>query len=79
MNQASHFLDGSTIYGSTPKKSRELRTFEDGHLRIDMRNNHTYLPRGETELTLQCGENCYNSGEFLIYVYNKITFKSLSS
>ncbi|XP_011872587.1 PREDICTED: peroxidase-like isoform X1 [Vollenhovia emeryi] len=63
MNQVSHFLDGSTVYGSTLKKSRELRTFEGGRLRIDVRNNHTYLPRGDAELMSQCGENCYNSGD----------------
>ncbi|KAM0726439.1 Peroxidase [Formica fusca] len=63
MNQVSHFLDGSTIYGSTLNKSRELRTFEGGHLRVNVRNNHEYLPRGDAELASQCGENCYNSGD----------------
>lgn len=63
MNQVSHFLDGSTVYGSTTKKSRELRTFEGGRLRVDTRNNHAYLPRENAERTSQCGENCYNSGE----------------
>ncbi|KAL0125815.1 hypothetical protein PUN28_004701 [Cardiocondyla obscurior] len=75
MNQASHFLDGSTVYGSTTKKSRELRTFEGGHLRVNVRNNHAYLPKGDAELMLQCGDNCYNSGKNLydvlfIYAYN---------
>lgn len=71
MNQVSHFLDGSTIYGSTLKKSRELRTFEGGHLRVDVRNNHAYLPKGDAELASQCGENCYNSGtrQFYLYIY----------
>lgn len=74
MNQVSHFLDGSTIYGSTTKKSRELRTFEGGRLRIDVRNNHAYLPRGNAEHTSQCGENCYNSGEnFNLHIYLLIT------
>jgi len=58
-------MDGSTVYGSTMKKARELRTFEGGRLRIDVRNNHAYLPRGDATLTSQCGENCYNSGENL--------------
>lgn len=62
MNQVSHFLDGSAIYGSTLKKSRELRAFEGGRLRVDMRNNHAYLPRADAELASICGENCYNSG-----------------
>ncbi|KAL6437081.1 hypothetical protein ACFW04_004997 [Cataglyphis niger] len=63
MNQVSHFLDGSTIYGSTLKKSRKLRAFEGGRLRVNMQNNLEYLPRGDTELASQCGENCYNSGD----------------
>ncbi|XP_018392669.1 PREDICTED: peroxidase-like isoform X2 [Cyphomyrmex costatus] len=72
MNQVSHFLDGSTIYGSSMKKSRELRTFEKGHLRIDVRNNHTYLPRGEIEFTSQCRQNCYNSGDDRVNVHPQL-------
>ncbi|XP_011161794.1 peroxidase isoform X1 [Solenopsis invicta] len=72
MNQVSHFLDGSTIYGSIIKKSRELRTFEGGHLRVDVRNNHTYLPRGDVELMSQCGENCYNSGDERVNVHPQL-------
>ncbi|CAL1685408.1 unnamed protein product [Lasius platythorax] len=63
VEQVSHFLDGSTIYGSLLKKSRELRTFEGGRLRVYVQNNHAYLPRGDAEFTSQCGENCYNSGD----------------
>lgn len=63
MNQASHFLDGSTIYGSTLKKSRELRTFEGGRLRVDVRNNHDYLPRADAEFAPKCADHCYNSGK----------------
>ncbi|XP_011136255.1 peroxidase isoform X3 [Harpegnathos saltator] len=65
MNQVSHYLDGSTIYGSTLKKSRELRAFEGGRLRVEIRNHHAYLPsrQGDAGLTSQCEENCYNSGD----------------
>ncbi|XP_020300662.1 peroxidase-like isoform X2 [Pseudomyrmex gracilis] len=63
MNQVSHFLDGSAIYGSSLKKSRELRTFEGGRLHVDSRNNREYLPRASAESAEQCGENCYNSGD----------------
>jgi len=62
MNQVSHFLDGSTIYGSTLKKSRELRTFAGGRLRVDIHNDHAYLPRAAMELASQCEGNCYDSG-----------------
>lgn len=63
MNQVSHFLDGSAIYGSSVKKSRELRTFEGGRLQINSRNYREYLPRASAESATHCGENCYNSGE----------------
>jgi len=69
MNQASHFLDGSTIYGSTLKKSRKLRTFTGGHLRVDVHNNHAYLPRAAAELASQCGGNCYDSGNHQFFVF----------
>ncbi|XP_076644739.1 peroxidase isoform X2 [Halictus rubicundus] len=63
MNQVSHFLDGSMIYGSTLKKSRELRTFEGGRLRVHKDNNHQYLPVGGTELGSPCAKGCYDSGD----------------
>lgn len=30
MNQATSFLDGSTIYGSNAERTREIRSFVDG-------------------------------------------------
>lgn len=63
MNQASHFLDGSAIYGSTLKKSRQLREFEGGRLRVHKESNHEFLPIGEDEISSACAKNCYNSGE----------------
>lgn len=63
MNQASHFLDGSMIYGSTMKKSRELRTFEGGRLRVHKDNNRQYLPVGGSEIGSACTKGCYDSGD----------------
>ena len=60
MNQASHFLDGSAIYGSTLKKSRELREFEGGRLRVHKDNKREFLPIGGTE----CKDGCYDSGNY---------------
>ncbi|XP_033319603.1 peroxidase-like isoform X1 [Bombus bifarius] len=61
MNQASHFLDGSTIYGSTLKKSRELREFEGGRLRVHRGNDHDFLPIAEN--SSECKNGCYDSGD----------------
>lgn len=66
MNQASHFLDGSAIYGSTLKKSRQLREFEGGRLRVHKMNNHEFLPIGEDEISSACAKNCYNSGKWIL-------------
>ena len=63
MNQVSHFLDGSTIYGSTMKRSRELRTFEGGKLRTEIRNNREFLPTADSEPASLCrSSKCYLSG-----------------
>ncbi|XP_076294511.1 peroxidase isoform X2 [Lasioglossum baleicum] len=63
MNQASHFLDGSMIYGSTLKKSRELRAFDGGRLRVHKDNNRQYLPVGSSEIGSACKKGCYDSGD----------------
>ncbi len=44
MNFATTFLDGSTIYGSTPKSAEDLRSFEGGLLKTDP---HGVLPLDE--------------------------------
>ena len=65
MNQVSHFLDGSTIYGSTLEKSRELRSFEGGKLQSEFRNNREYLLTADTEPASLClSTKCYSSGNF---------------
>ncbi|XP_051159599.1 peroxidase-like isoform X2 [Leptopilina boulardi] len=64
MNQVSHFLDGSTIYGSTLERSERLRTFQGGLLRVDVENNREYLPTADSEpFTLCLTPKCYLSGD----------------
>lgn len=70
MNQVSHFLDGSAIYGSTLKQSRELREFEGGRLRVHTEKNQEYLPVGGVEILSECTENCYNSGNYSYFVFD---------
>ncbi|XP_017790614.1 PREDICTED: peroxidase-like isoform X1 [Habropoda laboriosa] len=66
MNQASHFLDASTIYGSTLKRSRELREFVGGRLLVHEKNNHEFIPVGGTEISSECIKGCYNSGDYRV-------------
>lgn len=62
MNQVTHFLDGSMIYGSTLEKSRELRSFDKGLLRVQSQNGREFLPIGD-DFSTYCKENCYTSGD----------------
>ncbi|KAJ8676076.1 hypothetical protein QAD02_011862 [Eretmocerus hayati] len=64
MNQVSHFLDGSTIYGSTLAKSGEIRLFEGGLLRVNVKNDREYLPVAQSAPSSLCkSKNCYISGD----------------
>ncbi|XP_047347771.1 peroxidase-like isoform X2 [Vespa velutina] len=73
MNQVSHFLDGSTIYGSVLAKSRELREFRGGRLRTDVRNGHAFLPlENDPEIASQCEGGCYDSGDDRVNVYPQL-------
>lgn len=67
MNQVSHYLDASTIYGSTLEKSRKLRSFQGGLLRVEVRNGINYLPTADSEPAALCNdERCYMSGDFRV-------------
>lgn len=63
MNQVSHFLDASTIYGSTLERSLELRSFENGKLRVAIRGNHEYLPVAEKAIECLTKGACYKTGK----------------
>nr|UCR61005.1 peroxidase [Aphelinus asychis] len=64
MNQVSHFLDGSTIYGSTLAASSEIRAYEGGLLRANVINGNEYLPVAQAETISQCdSDNCYLTGD----------------
>ncbi|EFX68983.1 putative peroxinectin, partial [Daphnia pulex] len=47
MNQFTHFLDQSNVYGFDDKTARELRTFEKGGLKVTLRDELDLLPADE--------------------------------
>ncbi|EFX63496.1 hypothetical protein DAPPUDRAFT_268331 [Daphnia pulex] len=47
MNQLTHFLDNSNVYGSDDKTARELRTFKKGGMKVTPRNELDLLPADE--------------------------------
>lgn len=67
VNQATHYLDGSQIYGSTDQKSAELRAFKDGKLATTTYEGHSFLPLSK-DPTHDCqifskNSVCFNSGD----------------
>jgi peroxidase len=44
VNQATHYLDGSQIYGFTVKKSAILRSFDHGQLETTVKHKRDFLP-----------------------------------
>jgi hypothetical protein len=69
MNQATHHLDGSMIYGSTVEKAWALRTFSNGQLSAEMKNGREYLPKADKPLQ-QCqvssnASACFKSGKLI--------------
>ncbi|XP_046438483.1 peroxidase-like [Daphnia pulex] len=47
MNQFTHFLDQSNVYGFDDKTARELRTFEKGGMKVTPRDELDLLPADE--------------------------------
>ncbi|CAG9766731.1 unnamed protein product [Ceutorhynchus assimilis] len=67
VNQATHYLDGSQIYGSTERKSDQLRAFNDGKLATSTYENRQYLPLA-ADPTHNCqlfskNSTCFESGD----------------
>nr|XP_022905517.1 peroxidase-like [Onthophagus taurus]XP_022905518.1 peroxidase-like [Onthophagus taurus] len=60
MNQATHYLDASNIYGSDSKKSHDLRLHKDGFLKFQV-NNGMFLPF--TNSNEMCNSTCFDGAE----------------
>ena len=64
MNQITHWLDGSNVYGSTDEEARNVRSGRGGQLSVSQGN---LLPidhesGGDCEAR-QRGGSCYRAGE----------------
>lgn len=66
MNQASHFLDGSMIYGPTSSVANSLRSFEGGLLTVSEKDTEELLPASKDRANYCHTEPsegpCYMSG-----------------
>lgn len=71
LNQATSFIDGSTVYGSSEEKVIELRSMQDGLLRMFVTpDNRTLLPLtkdptdgcNEAKMNAE-GKYCFESGD----------------
>lgn len=67
VNQATHYLDASQLYGCDKRKSDSLRSFVNGQLEVTSRHSQSFLPLSENP-TQDCqvisGEAvCFASGE----------------
>lgn len=75
MNKVTHFIDASSIYGSTPEQASELRNFIGGRLKVFNDYGRDLLPLSkdsEACLTMEQGSACFASGMFLYYPRCKI-------
>lgn len=74
MNQATHMLDASMIYGTTDEKTKALRTYSKGQLTVEMKDGHEYLPQTDKPMQhCQVTSNtsaCYKSGKISLLIYS---------
>uniref|UniRef100_A0A1B6E785 Heme peroxidase 2 n=2 Tax=Clastoptera arizonana TaxID=38151 RepID=A0A1B6E785_9HEMI len=66
LNQVTHFLDGSTIYGNSKETEQSLRSFWNGRLKVDMQEGREFLPFKSNQVP-HCHEGpnrtCYDTGD----------------
>lgn len=76
MNQVTHYLDGSHIYGSTYLKSQQLRETSGGRL-IDSKDGKNLLPMAqhpdEDCQILNPNSECYRAGDVRVNMQPHLT------
>ncbi|XP_018334642.1 peroxidase-like, partial [Agrilus planipennis] len=77
MNQATHYLDGSQLYGSNPKKAFALRKMEGGLLDYSEYGTYTFLPiASHPSESCQGNSNnslCFKSGDSRVNTQPQLT------
>lgn len=77
MNQATHFLDGSHIYGAKISKANALREFVGGRLLTSDKDGRAFLPHAANAKQL-CQVNsdktdCYKAGDTRVNMHPHLT------
>ncbi|RZC42334.1 peroxidase, partial [Asbolus verrucosus] len=77
LNQATHYLDGSQIYGSTSRKVAALRSFELGQMNATVKDGEVYPPishRPTDDCQLNTKDSvCFVSGDPRVNVHPQLT------
>ncbi|KAJ9595022.1 hypothetical protein L9F63_013688, partial [Diploptera punctata] len=77
MNQATHLLDGSMIYGTTNDKAKSLRTYTNGRLATVVKDGNEFLPEADKPMQhCQVSSNssaCYKSGDMRVNLHPQLT------
>ncbi|KAJ8880166.1 hypothetical protein PR048_016632 [Dryococelus australis] len=71
LNQATHFLDGSVLYGSTADQAQALRTYVKGKLRSQFQNGQMFLPLSDKPTQycqLSNPGTCYKAGDVRVNI-----------
>ncbi|XP_060524145.1 chorion peroxidase [Cylas formicarius] len=66
MNKLTHFVDASSVYGSTPEQTSQLRSFRGGKLNAFHDYGRQLLPLSRDPnacLTMEQGSACFESGD----------------
>lgn len=82
MNQLTHFIDGSHIYGPSPQIAASLRTFVGGLMQISVIEGRPYLPQNRQArgcVGRSAGFACFVSGIHFIYFSKSFLYVKLTS
>ena len=71
INQITHWLDGSNIYGSSLEESNLLRTFQDGLLKIHEGSEGAEMLPKDKSGSECAGDHCYHAGIFIVFNYKR--------
>jgi len=68
INDASHFIDGSQVYGSNDRIVSTLRLFNGGKLKSIIDENQEFCPHAPI-VSSDTNEFFYNSGKLFSFLY----------